>query len=307
LQSIKQYSVVKISHSGELGAIPEIIACNDVVVTEEPLEIWLSAAPNLPSKLLLTTMRTPGDDLNLVRGWLYSSGAIGDITKISSIKHTGTGRLKSQSTNRVQVNLALGANFDLAAYQRVEVMNSACGVCGQQSIENILDQLPRGFTSDAESPLLAITAIHSLIQQLRDKQVIFGQTGGNHGVALFDLPVRTDQAEQRLQVLDVREDVGRHNAFDKLIGANLDMLAVNSHSDELVLGVVLSSRASFELVQKAAMVNIRYIVAMGAPSSLAIDLAKDCDICLLGFVKSSQSSTGNAIAFNVYSSPQLLV
>jgi FdhD protein len=249
LQSIKQYSVVKISHSGELGAIPEIIACNDVVVTEEPLEIWLSAAPNLPSKLLLTTMRTPGDDLNLVRGWLYSSGAIGDITKISSIKHTGTGRLKFQSTNRVQVNLAVGANFDLAAYQRVEVMNSACGVCGQQSIENILDQLPRGFTSDAESPLLAITAIHSLTQQLSDKQVIFGQTGGNHGVALFDLPVRTDQSEQRLQVLDVREDVGRHNAFDKLIGANLDMLAVDSHSDDLVLGVVLSSRASFELVQ----------------------------------------------------------
>jgi FdhD protein len=302
LQSIKQYSVVKISHSGELGAIPEIIACNDVVVTEEPLEIWLSAAPNLPSKLLLTTMRTPGDDLNLVRGWLYSSGAIGDITKISSIKHTGTGRLKFQSTNRVQVNLAVGANFDLAAYQRVEVMNSACGVCGQQSIENILDQLPRGFTSDAESPLLAITAIHSLTQQLSDKQVIFGQTGGNHGVALFDLPVRTDQSEQRLQVLDVREDVGRHNAFDKLIGANLDMLAVDSHSDDLVLGVVLSSR-----VQKAAMVNIRYIIAMGAPSSLAIDLAKDCDICLLGFVKSSQSSTGSAIAFNVYSSPQLLV
>ncbi len=265
---------------------------------EEPLEIWLSAHPKASPKLLFTTMRTPGDDLNLLRGWLYSSGAIQDTTKITSIKHTGTGRLKSQSTNRVQVNLSAGANFDFAVYQRAEIMNSACGVCGQQSIENLLDKLPQGLTRGAQTPLLPIAAIHSLTQQLRDKQMIFGQTGGNHGVALFD---------QRLQVLDVREDVGRHNAFDKLIGANMHILAADDHSIESILGVVLSSRASFELVQKAAMVNIRYIIAMGAPSSLAIDLAKDCDICLLGFVKSSQSSTEFSIEFNIYSSPHMLV
>jgi FdhD protein len=141
-----------------------------------------------------------------------------------------------------------------------------------------------------------------LTQQLRDKQVIFGQTGGNHGVALFDLSESSELSDQFLQILDVREDVGRHNAFDKLIGANMKMLEVDSYPIQLNLGVVLSSRASFELVQKAAMVNIRYIIAMGAPSSLAIDLAKDCDICLLGFVKSSQSLT----AFNVYSHPDML-
>jgi FdhD protein len=298
LESIKQYSIVKISYSSELDANPERIQCDDVIVTEEPLEIWLCDHPNSPPQLLFTTMRTPGDDLNLVRGWLYSSGAIQDTTQITAIHHTGTGRLKSQSTNRVQVNLAVGTSFDLAKYQRIEVMNSACGVCGQQSIENILDQLPQGLTRDAQAPWLSISAIHSLTQQLRDQQLIFAQTGGNHGVALFD---------QRLQVLDVREDVGRHNAFDKLIGANMHILVADSHPIELNLGVVLSSRASFELVQKAAMVNVRYIIAMGAPSSLAIDLAKDCDICLLGFAKSSQILSGFSIEFNVYSNPDMLV
>ena len=293
LRPIKHYSVVKISHSSALGTTPKRIECNDLVVTEEPLEIWLSAHPKAPPKLLFTTMRTPGDDINLVRGWLYSSGAIEDTTKITAIKHIGTGRLKSQSTNRIQVNLAAGANIDLATYQRVEVMNSACGVCGQHSIEKILDKLPQTLTTDAQASLLPISAICSLTQQLRDKQPIFAQTGGIHGVALFD---------QRLQVLDVREDVGRHNAFDKLIGANMNVLSVAGDVIEPTLGVVLSSRASFELVQKAAMVNIRYIIAMGAPSSLAIDLAKDCDICLLGFVKLSGDST----EFNVYSSPHML-
>jgi FdhD protein len=298
LESIKQYPIVKISYSSEQGANPQRFQCDDAIVTEEPLEIWVSAHPNSPPQLLFTTMRTPGDDLNLVRGWLYSSGAVQDTTKITSIHHTGTGRLKSQPTNRVQVNLAVGANFDLARYQRIEVMNSACGVCGQQSIENILDQLPQGLTRDAEASWLPISAIDSLTQQLREQQQLFAQTGGNHGVALFD---------QGLQVLDVREDVGRHNAFDKLIGANMHILGADSHPIELNLGVVLSSRASIELVQKAALVNIRYIIAMGAPTSLAIDLAKDCDICLLGFIKSSQNLRAASIEFNVYSNPHMLI
>jgi FdhD protein len=298
LQSIKQYSVVKIFQSSELDTNPERIQCDDLVVTEEPLEIWLSADPKTPPKLLFTTMRTPGDDLNLVRGWLYSSGVVQDITKIISITHTGKGRLKFEPTNRVQVNLALGVNIDVAAYQRVDVMNSACGVCGQQSIDDLLEKLPQTLTIDvAAASLLPVTAISFLTQQLRDKQLVFGETGGSHGVALFD---------QRIQVLDVREDVGRHNAFDKLIGANMQKWLVDSRQKESILGVVLSSRASFELIQKAAMVNIRYIIATGAPSSLAIDLAKDCDICLIGFVKTSQSSNKSSIEFNVYSNPHML-
>jgi FdhD protein len=293
LRPIKQYPIVKISHSSEQGVTPKRIECDDLVVVEEPLEIWLSTCSKTSPELLFTTMRTPGDDLNLVRGWLYSSGAIQDPSKIISITHTGIGRLKSESTNRVQVNLAVGANIDLTAYQRVEVMNSACGVCGQQSIESILDKLPQALGGDVQTPLLPINAIHVLTQQLRTKQLLFDQTGGNHGVALFD---------RSMQIVDVREDVGRHNAFDKLIGANMHILADNNHRSESILGVVLSSRASFELIQKAAMVNIRYVIALGAPSSLGIDLANDCDICLLGFVKTS----GDSIKFNVYSSPHLL-
>lgn len=296
--SIKQYSVVKITHSNDLTTTVKRSECDDLVVTEEPLEIWLSAHPKAAPVLLFTTMRTPGDDLNLVTGWLYSSGAIEDITKITSINHTGTGRLKSQSTNRVQVNLGDGVNFNFAVYQRVEIMNSACGVCGQQSIENLLDKLPQGLTLDASVSPLPIAAIGALSKQLRDKQQIFDQTGGNHGVALFD---------QRLHVLDVREDVGRHNALDKLIGANMQILAPDNHPIVSSLGLVLSSRASFELVQKAAMVNIRYIIAMGAPSSLAIDLAKDCDICLIGFIKYKGTLIEHSIEFNVYSNPHMLV
>lgn len=293
MQSLQHFPVIKISYSSERDVTTERIECTDLVVTEEPLEIWISARHNAPPERLFTTMRTPGDDLNLVKGWLCSSGAIQDATKITSITHTGIGRLKSQTTNRIQVNLAIGANIDFAAYHRVEIMNSACGVCGQQNIENVLDKIPQAATTAVQGGLLPITSLHSLVSQLKDQQTIFTQTGGCHGAALFD---------QNLQILDVREDVGRHNALDKLIGANLHNLATENQAERHIRGIVLSSRASFELVQKAAMVNVRFIIALGAPSSLAIDLAKECDICLLGFIKTSAV----AIDFNVYSSPHLL-
>jgi FdhD protein len=155
------------------------------------------------------------------------------------------------------------------------VVHSACGVCGQQSIENLLEKLTQRRCQHPSSHKINSTALIGLTQALRQQQTIFEHTGGIHGAALFD---------ENAQVLDVREDVGRHNALDKLIGANIDTLSTIQNK---VFGIVLSGRVSFELVQKAAMANIRYIVAMGAPTSLAIDLAKDCDICLLGFVKSS--------------------
>ena len=286
LQPTQPYPIVKFSQSNQTEH-------KDFVVTEEPLEVWLSAHPSSAPELLFTTMRTPGDDLNLVKGWLFSSSVIQHSAQIAEIKHIGTGRLKSQSTNRVQVNLNDVVNFDVAAFKRVEVMNSACGVCGQQSIENLLEKLTLTSNNTEHAPFLNATAIDSLTQQLRDMQKHFAQTGGIHGVGLFD---------QQLQMLDVREDIGRHNAFDKLLGANLPKLMNKHHHNQLILGVVLSSRASFELIQKAAVAGIQYIIALGAPSSLAIDLAKDCDICLIGFVKSSHQ----VIEFNVYSSPHLL-
>lgn len=274
LKSVKPYTIVKSSFVEEQINSPEYTLVQDLIVLEEPLEIWLKSGQNQSSaKLLFTTMRTPNDDINLVRGWLYSSGAIQDVDDILAINHTGTGRLKKQTTNQVLVTL--NTDFDWQAYQRPDVVNSACGVCGQQSIENLLEKLAkRSFHKIAEQKLNK-SALLELAEQLRARQTIFAQTGGIHGAALFD---------EHATMLDVREDVGRHNALDKLIGANLKRLSGNT---KVAFGIVLSGRVSFELVQKAAMANIRYIVAMGAPSSLAIEIAKDCDICLIGFVKSS--------------------
>lgn len=274
LKSVKPYTIVKSSFVEEQINSPEYTLVQDLIVLEEPLEIWLKSGQNQSSaKLLFTTMRTPNDDINLVRGWLYSSGAIQDVDDILAINHTGTGRLKKQTTNQVLVTL--NTDFDWQAYQRPDVVNSACGVCGQQSIENLLEKLAKRSFHKIAVQKLNKSALLELAEQLRARQTIFAQTGGIHGAALFD---------EHATMLDVREDVGRHNALDKLIGANLKRLSGNT---KVAFGIVLSGRVSFELVQKAAMANIRYIVAMGAPSSLAIEIAKDCDICLIGFVKSS--------------------
>ncbi len=280
-------------------------SCYDWVAVEEPLEIWVSfhhhQTGEATVKKLFSTMRTPADDINLVTGWFYTSGALTQPTDILSIKYTGSARLKNQPTNQVLVTLAPQSDFKIEPYQRLEVVNSACGVCGQQNIEDLLERIPVPSRPiiPLHSALLAVNAVYSLAMELGHQQAVFSQTGGIHGAALFDL---------NLQVVDVREDVGRHNALDKLIGANAHSL-FKSLADPAsgqypasdrsgVFGVVLSGRVSFELVQKAAMANICYIVAMGAPSSLAIDLALECDICLIGFVKSS--------GFNVYSGQAML-
>lgn len=286
MKPVKSYPIVKSYFvKGQANAAEQTVI-DDLIVVEEPLEIWLRTEQNQSSaKLLFTTMRTPNDDINLVRGWLYSSGAIQNITHIVAITHTGTGRLKNQTTNKVLVTLA--SDFDWQAYQRIEVVNSACGVCGQQSIENLLEKLAKRPPPLYLGHKLNKTGLLELAQNLRAQQAIFAQTGSIHGAALFD---------ENLTMVDVREDVGRHNALDKLIGANAETLSTVGNQ---IFGIVLSGRVSFELVQKAAMSNIRYIVAMGAPTSLAIDLAKDCDICLIGFVK----STG----FNCYCGRDMLL
>lgn len=267
LKSIKHYPIHKISLPS--GSV-DVSTTDDKVVCEEPLEVWV-ALPQVQPTLLFTTMRTPGDDFNLVKGWLFSSGAINRLEHIHSITHTGVGRLKQQATNRVVVTLTV--NIDISVYQRAELMNSACGVCGQQSIENLLEKLPTQSSPAPSSLKLSAQQVIVLTESLVQQQPLFAQTGGNHGAALFD---------KEAKVIDTREDVGRHNALDKLIGANLASLL---EQDKTLVGLVLSGRVSFELVQKCAMADLSYIVALGAPSSLAIDLAKDCDICLIGFVK----------------------
>lgn len=241
----------------------------DNVAVEEPLEIWLKmvqSAESTQTKRLVTTMRTPGDDISLVKGWLNATGLL-QSDQIHSIEHTGTQLLKGYQSNQVLVTLMPGQSIDSEKVQHIEYVSSSCGVCGQQSIEHLLDSLPPAHSEYRLS--LPVSQLYTLVGQLREQQGLFSKTGGNHAVGLFD---------ETALVLDVCEDVGRHNAMDKLIGANLKRLPGK-------FGVVLSGRVSFEMVHKAAMAGISMIVAVGAPTSLAIELCKECDICLIGFVK----------------------
>lgn len=249
---------------------------SDSIAVEEPLEIWIktySSANQSDTQRLVTTMRTPMDDEALARGWILTTGLVVD-SDIQSIDATGTERLKGQGSNQVLITLRPGVTINSRLLQRAEFVNSSCGVCGQQSIEFLLDSLPENQASQRVS--LPVSQLYSLTEQLNQQQSLFSLTGGNHGAGLFD---------ETALLLDVKEDVGRHNALDKLIGANIDRFPGK-------YGVVLSGRVSFELVQKAAMAGISMILAIGAPTSLAVELCKECDICLVGFVKEN--------SFNIY-------
>ncbi|MEH6709874.1 MAG: formate dehydrogenase accessory sulfurtransferase FdhD [Paraglaciecola polaris] len=279
--------------STQNGDTGQIIKLDDQVVSEEPLEIWLKHPLRNAAKasLLLTTMRSPGDDIALVRGWLHTSGLIENGADIHSITHTGSQRLKSNDGNQVLISLHPQAHFDFdspknSASRHIDYVNSGCGVCGQRSIDVLLDKLPRAAYVSGNT--LSVPSILALSEALRQKQTAFLTTGGSHGAGLFSLeaspealPKATTGSELASHLLDVREDIGRHNAFDKLIGAHLPALLADSKRE---YGVVLSSRISFDLVQKAAMANVRFVLAMGAPSSLAIELAQEYDICLVGFI-----------------------
>jgi FdhD protein len=271
LKGLCHYQVLSVTSAGQC-------AKSDPVAVEEPLEIWLKqpkGADDSDTRLLITTMRTPGDDINLVRGWLFSSGLLSTLDNILAISHSGSGHLKGQTTNTVVAALKCAIDLDNKQLSRFEYANSSCGVCGQQSIEHLLQSIPSPSSNKAFS--MAQQLLCALPEKLKQSQPLFSQTGGNHAVALCD---------QQGNIVDVREDVGRHNAMDKLLGAQLETMLSGQYA------VLLSGRVSFELVQKAAMAGVSLLIAIGAPSSLAIDLCRECDIGLVGFVK----ETG----FNIY-------
>lgn len=294
MHAVKKFliSKAKIEQSQNLATSPwRINQCEDDIVSEEPLEIWLKrqTSPATKPERLMITMRSPGDDINLVRGWLHTSGLLDCSSDIQNVVHTGTAHLKQGTSNQILVTLRPNVQVNVSQHQRLEYVNSSCGVCGQQSIETLLDKLPK--SEKLVKPLLTPERIFLLASTLRENQKVFALTGGNHGVGLF----LGESYSNDSSLLDVREDVGRHNALDKLIGANLSKLLTEKQN---FYGVVLSGRVSFELVQKAAMANVSLIIAMGAPSSLAINLAIECDICIIGFVKEC--------SFNVYSVPEYI-
>jgi FdhD protein len=235
---------------------------DDDVVVEEPLEIRVGEKP------VSVTMRTPGHDFELAAGFLFTEGILGRAEDVETIRHWG-------SPNVVRVDLREGVRVDLQRLQRHFYSTSSCGVCGKTSI----DALRVSASPIASSMEVQPEVISSLPDKLRAAQEAFGATGGIHGAGLFD-------AQGTL--LRAREDIGRHNAVDKVIGSFL--LEGLPFADTILF---VSSRTSFELVQKAVVAGIPVLAAVGAPSSLAIELAAEMHMTLLGFVRDGR--------YNVYS------
>jgi FdhD protein len=258
--------------------------CVDQVAVEEPLEIQLSAATGDGTrawKTVAITMRTPGHDRELALGFLSGEGLIRSPRDIETVYSCGARFGRDGWQNRVRVALSSGAPFDFTRLQRNFYMSSSCGVCGKTALEALLmnEIAPLADTGWKIEPRL----VQALPERLRESQKAFERTGGLHGAGLF-----THEGKS----LCVHEDVGRHNAVDKVIGA--DILAEREGHAEHIL--VVSGRASFELVQKAAAARIPMLAAVGAPSSLAVQLAANFGLTLVGFVKAS--------GFNIYSGAQ---
>lgn len=246
----------------------------DQLAVEEPLEIRLVT----PQQSVAVTMRTPGADFDLTAGFLYSEGVISDRKDIYRMSYCVDPNIDGdQRYNIINVALKDGLLPDLQPLERHFFTTSACGVCGKASIEAL--QL-RGCSVIPTSMQVPAEVIYSLSDRLRSAQGIFSATGGLHAAALFDA---------QGQLLSLREDVGRHNAVDKLVGSALlaDQLPL---SDRIVM---VSGRSSFEILQKCITAAVPIVCAVSAPSSLAVALAKQFGITLIGFLRGQR--------FNVYS------
>ncbi|MBU8810683.1 formate dehydrogenase accessory sulfurtransferase FdhD [Mycolicibacterium goodii] len=253
-----RYRVVRLAESGATER-------PDTLAAEEPLEIRVAGRP------LTVTMRTPGNDFDLARGFLVSEGVVARAGDIVAIRYcAGATRDGSNTYNVLDVLLADGVTTPDPSLERNFYTTSSCGVCGKASLEAV--RTVSSFTVGDDQVRLSAATIVTMPDTLRAAQRVFDRTGGLHAAALFDVEG---------ELLCVREDVGRHNAVDKVIGWALD-------SDRLPLrGAVLmvSGRASFELVQKAVMAGIPALAAVSAPSSLAVDLAREMGLTLVGFLR----------------------
>ena len=250
---------------------------HDLVAVEGPLQLRLvfGAAEARAELDLAVTMRTPGDDVDLALGFLHGEGLIGSAAQVETV---------DAADDIVTVTLDPGVAFDPASLTRNTYATSSCGVCGKASVEAVRVRIPTRYATDSFT--VGPTTLAGLPAALRDQQSAFALTGGVHASAAFT----ADGAIER-----VAEDVGRHNALDKLIGAYLQ-------AGELPLaerGLLFSGRASFELIQKAAMAGCPFVAAIGPPSSLAVELALEQRLTLVGFLREAR--------FNIYTLPHRVV
>lgn len=247
---------------------------SDILSIEEPLEIRIAYqdSGSEVTKNISVTMRTPGNDKDLALGFLFTENIISSIEEVDSVESF------TNELNIIQINLSKGVKPNLKNTDRNFYTTSSCGVCGKSSIESIKTVSP--FRNlEREKVELSPTLFYQFPLKLKIAQEDFSSTGGIHASGLFDFSG---------ELISLREDVGRHNALDKLIGDALSQnwLPLNKNI------LLLSGRASFELIQKAVMAGITIIASIGAPSSLAVELAQENDITLIGFLKENR--------FNMY-------
>jgi FdhD protein len=247
----------------------------DTLATEEPMEIRLISGGE--RQTVAVTMRTPGADFELAAGFLYGEGIVKSSDDIARISYCVDADLDAaQQYNIVNVELRGGREYDLRPLERHFYTSSACGVCGKASLEQL--EL-RGCPVALPGPEVSAETLYSLPEKLREAQGLFDATGGLHAAALFD---------EEGNLLALREDVGRHNATDKLVGWAMleNRLPLSGHI------VMVSGRSSFEILQKCLTAGVPFVCAISAPSSLAVDVAREFGMTLVGFLRERR--------FNVY-------
>ncbi len=256
-----------------------VTSSNDIVAVEEPLEIRLACGND--HRAVAITMRTPGNDIELACGFLFTEGVLRSPESVVAVRHCG--RFPSQE-NTIRVELGSFDGIDLERLSRNFYTTSSCGVCGRSSLDALTASGVKPVSFDGTK--ISGAVVSRLPDKLIETQDIFGETGGLHAAALFDA---------NGEFVDAKEDVGRHNAVDKLIGRKF----LDSRLPLSSKVLFLSGRASFELLQKAAAAGIPVVCAVGAPSSLAIEAAIEFGITLVGFVRDGR--------FNVYSNEHRVI
>ena len=258
----------------------------DLISIEEPLEISIKfkEKDDWIKRILSITMRTPGDDKDLVRGFLFNEQLIKNNKAINTIENFGDEVGQYNIQNKILATFNNSENINISKIKRDFITNSSCGVCGKSSLDAL--EIIKQNKTNLDQPKISKEVIIKSPTILRENQSEFSKTGGIHASGLFN---------SNGDLISVKEDVGRHNALDKLIGYTL----FNGQINPLTQFITCSGRLNFELVQKVLMTDIGIMIGVGAPTSLAIDLANKFDITLIGFVKRD--------SFNIYTNNKKVI